>query len=65
MAEQDLLPGLLSCGRDSGGDVIAGIDRNSEKADLLLLRIESEEYVFEEWVLDEEGHRDITIEVQG
>lgn len=32
---------------------------------MLLLRIESEEYVFEEWVLDEEGHRDITIEVQG
>lgn len=30
-----------------------------------MLRIESEEYVFEEWVLDEEGNRDITIEVQG
>ena len=29
-----------------------------------MLRIESEEYVFEEWVLDEEGYRDITIELQ-
>jgi len=31
---------------------------------MLLLRIESEEFVFEEWVLDEDGQRGITIEAQ-
>ena len=53
MAEQDLLPRFLRRGGVRGGDRIATGD-GSGKADLLLLRIVSEECVFEQWSLDDE-----------
>ena len=53
LAEQDLLPRLLRRGGVRGGDRIARADGN-DKADLLLLRIVSEECVFEQWSLDDE-----------
>ena len=53
MAEQDLLPRLLRGGGVRGCDRIARGEGNG-KADLLLLRIESEEFVFEQWSLDDE-----------
>ena len=64
MAEQDVALGLLSDGGDSGGDCIASSVRTKEKTDLLVYRIESDEYVFEEWSLDEGGQRARVVQAQ-
>lgn len=38
--------------------------RTKEKTDLLVYRIESDEYVFEEWSLDEGGQRARVVQAQ-
>ena len=53
MAKSHLLPRFRRLVGDSGGDGIALREQKTE-SDILLFRISQKEYVFEQWVIDED-----------